>query len=153
MKNFKVTRKGIKLRLERPLSAQEIWNKIMDIQIQALKQLLEEKSLDKWENLFPSLGTSLDYAETLANSYIMLFESARGDVYENNFDSIVHLLLNQVTHRWFNTLMSTLYMMEGELMKTSSESVFELWDLFFTVQTERKCNYISAMELNDLELK
>ena len=50
---MKINRGCIKLKLQRRLSAQEIWNQIMDVHIQALESLLEDKSLDKWKIIFP----------------------------------------------------------------------------------------------------
>lgn len=44
-------------------------------------------------------------------------------------------------------------MMEDELLRTSSDSVFELWDLFFTAQAMREENNVVAMGLINLELK
>lgn len=69
-----ITRKSIKIPLKRPLSAQDIWNQIMDVQIQALESLLEDKSLDKWKIIFPCYGTSLESVESLAREYIESFK-------------------------------------------------------------------------------
>ena len=49
--------------------------------------------------------------------------------------------------------MSTLYMMEEDLMEMSSDSVFILWDILFTCQALRKENNVVAMGLNIFELK
>lgn len=150
---IKVTRKGIKLKLERPLSAQEIWNRIMDIEIQALEKLLEEKSLSKWKTIFPCYGSSLEYTETQAKKYITIFQGLQGNTYNKDPQAVENMLVNRLNLRWFNTLMSTLFMMEDELLRTSSDSVFELWDLFFTAQAMREENNVVAMGLINLELK
>lgn len=150
---IKVTRKGIKLKLERPLSAQEIWNRIMDIEIQALEKLLEEKSLDKWKTIFPCCGSSLEYTETQAKKYITIFQGLQGNTYSKDPQAVENMLVNRLNLRWFNTLMSTLFMTEDELLRTSSDSVFELWDLFFTAQAMREENNVVAMGLINLELK
>lgn len=148
-----ITRKSIKIPLRRPLSAQEIWNRIMDIQIQALESLLEDKDLDKWKIIFPSYGTSLEQVESIAKSYIRQFNELKGDVFNDDYCVIENHLVYRLSARWFNTIMSTLYMMEEDLMETSPYAVFTLWDIFFTCQALRKENHVVAMGLNGLTLK
>lgn len=149
----RITRKSIKIYLKRPLSAQEIWNRIMDIQIQALESLLEDKSLDKWKIIFPCYGTSLEAVESMAREYIAAFQRVQGDTFNNRYEDIETMLVKGLNNRWLNTLMSTLYMMEEDLMEMSSDSVFTLWDIFFTCQALRKENHVVTMGLNIFELK
>lgn len=149
----RITRKSIKIHLKRPLSAQEIWNRIMDIQIQALGSLLEDKSLDKWKIIFPCYGTSLEAVESMAREYIAAFQRVQGDTFNNRYEDIETMLVKGLNNRWLNTLMSTLYMMEEDLMEMSSDSVFTLWDIFFTCQALRKENHVVTMGLNTFELK
>ena len=149
----RITRKSIKIHLKGPLSAQEIWNRIMDIQIQALESLLEDKSLDKWKIIFPCYGTSLEAVESMAREYIAAFQRVQGDTFNNRYEDIEDMLMNGLNNRWLNTLMSTLYMMEEDLMEMSSDSVFTLWDIFFTCQALRKENHMVTMGLNTFELK
>ncbi len=149
----RITRKSIKIHLKRPLSAQEIWNRIMDIQIQALESLLEDKSLDKWKIIFPCYGTSLEAVESMAREYIAAFQRVQGDTFNNRYEDIETMLVKGLNNRWLNTLMSTLYMMEEDLMEMSSDSVFTLWDIFFTCQALRKENHVVTMGLNTFELK
>ena len=63
------------------------------------------------------------------------------------------MLVIGLNQGWFNTIMSTLYMMEEDLMEMSSDSVFTLWDIFFTCQVLREENNVVAMGLNTFELK
>lgn len=149
----RITRKSIKIHLKGPLSAQEIWNRIMDIQIQALESLLEDKSLDKWKIIFLCYGTSLEAVESMAREYIAAFQRVQGDTFNNRYEDIEDMLVNGLNNRWLNTLMSTLYMMEEDLMEMSSDSVFTLWDIFFTCQALRKENHVVTMGLNTFELK
>lgn len=149
----RITRKSIKIHLKRPLSAPEIWNRIMDIQIQALESLLEDKSLDKWKIIFPCYGTSLEAVESMAREYIAAFQRVQGDTFNNRYEDIETMLVKGLNNRWFNTIMSTLYMMEEDLMEMSSDSVFTLWDIFFTCQALRKENHVVTMGLNTFELK
>lgn len=147
----RITRSIIKIPLKRSLSSQEIWNRIIGIQIQALESLIEDKDLSKWENIFPCYGCSLAKAENLAKDYIGKFKNTQGEVFNNEYHKVESLLLSLNT-QWFNTLMSTLYMMEEDLMETSMDSVFTLWDIFFTCQALRKENHVSTMGLNNFKL-
>lgn len=77
----------------------------------------------------------------------------KGDTFNNRYDDIENMLVNGLNQRWFNTIMSILYMMEEDLMEMSSDSVFILWDILFTCQALRKENNVVAMGLNIFELK
>lgn len=149
---MKINRGCIKLKLQRHLSAQEIWNQIMDVHIQALESLLEDKSLDKWKIIFPCYGTSLEAVESMAREYIEAFKRVQGNTFNERYED-VEILIIGLNQRWFNTIMSTLYMMEEDLMEMSSDSVFTLWDILFTCQALRRENNVVAMGLNTFELK
>lgn len=150
---MKISRNTIKLRLQRPLSPKDIWNQIMDIQIQALESLIEEKDLKKWEIIFPCYGTSLSQAEGIAKEYLNFFKSLRGDLFDNDFHVLECALVRNMPPRWFNTIMSTLYMMEEDLMECNAESVHTLWDILFTCQALREEDNVVAMGLNTFKLK
>lgn len=149
---MKINRGCIKLKLQRHLSAQEIWNQIMDVHIQALESLLEDKSLDKWKIIFPCYGTSLEAVESMAREYIEAFKRVQGNTFNERYEDVEMLIIG-LNQRWFNTIMSTLYMMEEDLMEMSSDSVFTLWDILFTCQALRRENNVVAMGLNTFELK
>ena len=85
--------------------------------------------------------------------YIAAFQRVQGDTFNNRYEDIETMLVKGLNNRWFNTIMSTLYMMEEDLMEMSSDSVFTLWDIFFTCQALRKENNVVAMGLNTFELK
>lgn len=125
----------------------------MDVHIQALESLLKDKSLDKWKIIFPCYGTSLEAVESMAREYIEAFKGVQGNTFNERYEDVETMLVTGLNQRWFNTIMSTLYMMEEDLMEMSSDSVFTLWDIFFTCQSLRKENNVVAMGLNTFELK
>ena len=90
---MKINRGCIKLKLQRRLSAQEIWNQIMDVHIQALESLLEDKSLDKWKIIFPCYETSLEAVESMAREYIAAFQRVQGDTFNNRYEDIETMLV------------------------------------------------------------
>lgn len=150
---MKISRNTIKLRLQRPLSPKDIWNQIMDIQIQALESLVEEKDLKKWEIIFPCFGSSLVRAEDIARKYITFFNGLRGDLFDEDFPELEKALVRTMPPRWFSTIMSTLYMMEDDLMECNAESVHTLWDILFTCKALREEDNVVAMGLNTFKLK
>lgn len=64
---------------------------------------------NKWEQVFTESKNRLDNGEQIP--YIL------SDIYYKNV-------------RWFNTLRSTLYIMEEDLLIASQPSVNELWNIF-----------------------
>ena len=120
---MKINRGCIKLKLQRHLSAQEIWNQIMDVHIQALESLLKDKSLDKWKIIFPCYGTSLEAVESMAREYIEAFKGVQGNTFNERYEGVETMLVTGLNQRWFNTIMSTLYMMEEDLMELIPSSL------------------------------
>ena len=125
----------------------------MDVHIQALESLLEDKRLDKWNIIFLCYETSLEVVESMAREYIEAFKRVQGNTFNERYEDVETMLVTGLNQRWFNTIMSTLYMMEEDLMEMSSDSVFTLWDIFFTCQALRKENNVVVMGLNTFELK
>lgn len=105
------------------------------------------------ENYIPLLWNFSRISRIIGKEYIESFKRVKGDTFNNRYDDIENMLVNGLNQRWFNTIMSTLYMMEEDLMEMSSDSVFILWDILFTCQALRKENNVVAMGLNIFELK
>lgn len=105
------------------------------------------------EIIFPCYGTSIEAVESMAREYIEAFKMVQGNTFNERYEDVETMLVTVLNQRWFNTIMSTLYMMEEDLMEMSSDSVFTLWDIFFTCQALRKENNVVAMGLNTFELK
>lgn len=105
------------------------------------------------ENYIPLLWNFSRISRIIGKGIYRILKRVKGDTFNNRYDDIENMLVNGLNQRWFNTIMSTLYMMEEDLMEMSSDSVFILWDILFTCQALRKENNVVAMGLNIFELK
>lgn len=142
MKSYK------KLALRRPLTKLNIFHLILDINIQALDGLIEEDDLKKWEILMDNYQSSLEEVKKRALEI-------RGDLIclrevSKNAKIVPLISLQGMDTRWYNTLKSTLYMMEGDLILENQESINELWGDFFYVDEQRTDNMIKPLEIRKL---
>lgn len=142
MKSYK------KLALRRPLTKLNIFHLILDINIQALDGLIEEDDLKKWEILMDNYQSSLEEVKKRAleirDDLICLREVSK------NAKIVPLISLQGLETRWYNTLKSTLYMMEGDLILENQESINELWGDFFYVDEQRTDNMIKPLEIRKL---
>ena len=130
--------------ISRSLSQDEIWHRILEINIKALESLLEDNDNDinRWRFLLTNYQSSVE--ETRENAKILK------EILENQYKSpgISITFLRGVSSNWLNTFKSTLYMMEEDLIENSPEGVFNLWDIFFRVEEERGLTYSKSLKLN-----
>lgn len=122
------------IRLSRGLSPDEIWHRILEINIKALDSLLEDgdNDINKWRFLLTNYQSSVEETKQNARFLKSLFENQ----YRKAGISIT--FLRTVSINWLNTFKSTLYMMEEDLIENSPEGVFHLWNLFFSIEEERE---------------
>ena len=134
------------IKLSRSLSQDEIWHRILEINIKALESLLEENDNDinRWRFLLTNYQSSVE--DTRENARILK------EILENQYKSpgISITFLRGISSNWLNTFKSTLYMMEEDLIENSPEGVFNLWDLFFRVEEERGLTYSKSLKLNTI---
>ena len=135
-----------KLSLQSHLSAQDIWNQIMEVQIEAFQSLLEEKSLNKWENILTCFDRTLEYAENLAQEYINTFRSLQGNVYYEDYNKVYNFMTH-VNERWFRSIGHILYQLEDMFMANNPEAIRELWDDYFSWKGQREIYDTEAMRI------
>ena len=132
------------IKLSRSLSQDEIWHRILEINIKALESLLEDNDNDinRWRFLLTNYQSSVE--ETRENAKLLK------EILENQYKKpgISITFLRGISSNWLNTFKSTLYMMEEDLIENSPEGVFNLWDLFFRVEEERGLTYSKSLKLN-----
>ena len=132
------------IKLSRSLSQDEIWHRILEINIKALESLLEDNDNDinRWRFLLTNYQSSVE--ETRENAKLLK------EILENQYKSpgISITFLRGISSNWLNTFKSTLYMMEEDLIENSPEGVFNLWDIFFKVEEERGLTYSKQLKLN-----
>lgn len=134
------------IRLSSGLSPDEIWHRILEINIKALDSLLEDgdNDINKWRFLLTNYQSSVEETKQNARFLKSLFENQ----YRKSGISIT--FLRTVSINWLNTFKSTLYMMEEDLIENSPEGVFHLWNLFFSIEEERGDSYSKSLKLNSI---
>lgn len=123
------------------LTQEDIWKNILEINIQAIYNLLESNDLDKWEFLLNNFQSSIEDVKGLAYNWIDSFRT------EQNREYINKTFLRRLPLRWLNTFKTTLYIMEEDLIQHSSEGVYNLWNTFFEIEEDRNLNYSINLNL------
>lgn len=123
------------------LTQEDIWKNILEINIQAIYNLLESNDLDKWEFLLNNFQSSIEDVKGLAYNWIYSFRT------EQNKGYVSRTFLRKLPLRWLNTFKTTLYIMEEDLIQHSSEGVYNLWNTFFEIEEDRNLNYSINLNL------
>ena len=123
------------------LTQEDIWKNILEINIQAIYNLLESNDLDKWEFLLNNFQSSIEDVKGLAYHWIDSFRT------EQNREYISRTFLRKLPIKWLNTFKTTLYIMEEDLIQHSSEGVYNLWNTFFEIEEDRNLSYSINLNL------
>ena len=134
--------------LRRPLTKLNIFSMILDINIQALDNLLESDDLKKWEILMDNYQSSLEEVKKRAKQIREDLQMLKTVV--KNAKIVPLISLQGMDTKWYNTLKSTLYIMEEDLIIESQESVNELWGDFFYVDEQRTDNLSKPLNIRSL---
>lgn len=141
----------IKPLLRTNLSPVAILKLILDINIQAIEEVLNENKGNPgvYARTILELGGTLEDIPKMGNNWILLFKDALEKLIENEqipkFLSYVFL----ENMRWFNTLRSTLYIMEEDLLIASQPSVNILWNYFFEVEDDLRGNFVKKLKIRE----
>lgn len=137
--------KTFKISSLKPITRIQIWHMILDINIQAIQKLIEGGDLNQWELLLENHNSSLEEVQKLAKKRLDFYMAVRKD------PVIPISSLIKMDTKWFNTLRSTLFMLEEELiLRTGSLAVWEMWDIFFKIEEARKFNYMTPLQIESL---
>lgn len=131
--NFRLLRKDLK--------TVEIYRMILSTNILALEELKLKKDYKEWKLLIDNYQSSNEEIELLINNKIKEFK----EQYTLSISTISTRYLMQMDIKWYNTLKSTLYIMEDELIDKYQNSVINLWALFFEVDILRKETFVKPL--------
>lgn len=133
--------------IKKPLSMYEILDMVLSINIEAIEETLREGSVDKWGFLLENYQSSIDEVKNNANRIKGVYMDIRDDIQGNNYLNITKAL-NIIPLKWLNTLKYTLYLIEPDLLFQKSHSgVWDLWDLFFSVEENSGMNYVKPLNI------
>lgn len=133
--------------IKKPLSMYEILDMVLSVNIEAIEETLREGSVDKWGFLLENYQGSIDEVKNNANRIKGVYMDIRDDIQGNNYLNITKALSN-IPLKWLNTLKYTLYLIEPDLLFQKSHSgVWDLWDLFFSVEENSGMNYVKPLNI------
>ena len=125
---LKVSELNIAYKLQKEqLTVKELFDLILDINLMALRNLEIEvlTNENKYQDIvkaFDIKGPVLDEIQKLKSLY-KEFKDSRGLPYES---------ISKLPIKWYMTLMSTLYEVEGLIILDNFMIVQELWEFFFS---------------------
>lgn len=133
--------------IKKPLSMYEILDMVLSVNIEAIEETLREGSVDKWGFLLENYQSSIDEVKNNANRIKGVYMDIKDDIQGNNYLNITKALSN-IPLKWLNTLKYTLYLIEPDLLFQKSHSgVWDLWDLFFSVEENSGMNYVKPLNI------
>ena len=133
--------------IKKPLSMYEILDMVLSVNIEAIEETLREGSVDKWGFLLENYQSSIDEVKNNANRIKGVYMGIRDDIQGNNYLNITKALSN-IPLKWLNTLKYTLYLIEPDLLFQKSHSgVWDLLDLFFSVEENSGMNYVKPLNI------
>lgn len=109
------------------------------------KAIYDISDIREWKILMDNFEIPPDEVINIKTSIIGLYQNIRDWVKENG-KLPVHI--NEISTNWYNTLKSTLYMIEPELIKSGKTTqVYDLWDWFFEQDVIRHDTYIDRLKI------
>ena len=135
------------------LSAVSIFQMILDINIQAIEEVQKENQEGYSSEYLPlilAMSQGISGIKNISEIWKKTFQEYKRAL-DNCETSIYSILIDLygINPRWFNTLRSTLYIMEEDLLVASQPSVIYLWDQFFQVEDHFKVNFTKNLKIRD----
>lgn len=141
----------IKPLLRTNLSSVAIFKLILDINIQAIREVRDENKENPGEyaKTILELGGTLADISKMGNKWEQVFTESKNRL--DNGEQIPYILsdIYYKNVRWFNTLRSTLYIMEEDLLIASQPSVNELWNIFFEIEEDLQGNFVRKLKIRE----
>lgn len=141
----------IKSLLRTNLSSVAIFKLILDINIQAIREVRDENKENPGEyaKTILELGGTLADIPKMGNKWEQVFTESKNRL--DNGEQIPYILsdIYYKNVRWFNTLRSTLYIMEEDLLIASQPSVNELWNIFFEIEEDLQGNFVRKLKIRE----
>ena len=130
------------------LSTSELFIYILDINIQSIKELLETGDFSKWDPVFDAYEVNYHILNEEANKVLSTY---KGMVkYCEAYSQVPIDNLKTLGSCWYNTLKSTLYMVEPILLEKEPFILYninKLWDIFLEIDSERWDNFIKPLNI------
>lgn len=130
------------------LTSEKVLLMVLDINIESIEGILFDKTKEKWELLYYNYGISekifREQAAEIANTYRFMKNHIL------TYNDIPTMMLKTLKVTWYNTLKSTLFMLEPQLLEEEPFALYainKLWDIFLEIDYNRKDNFINLLNL------
>lgn len=137
-----------KIRITPALTPEKVLLMVLDINIKSIEGILFDKTKEKWELLYYNYGISekifREQAAEIANTYRFMKNHIL------TYNNIPTMMLKTLKVTWYNTLKSTLFMLEPQLLEEEPFALYainKLWDIFLEIDYNRKDNFINLLNL------
>lgn len=137
-----------KIRITPALTSEKVLLMVLDINIESIEGILFDKTKEKWELLYYNYGISekifREQAAEIANTYRFMKNHIL------TYNDIPTMMLKTLKVTWYNTLKSTLFMLEPQLLEEEPFALYainKLWDIFLEIDYNRKDNFINLLNL------
>lgn len=139
-----------KIRITPALTPEKVLLMVLDINIESIEGILFDKTRKKWKLLYYNYDIHeeifREQAAGIANTYRFLINH----ILINN--NIPTMMLKTLKVTWYNTLKSTLFMLEPQLLEEEPFALYainKLWDIFLEIDYNRKDNFINPLNLKN----
>lgn len=138
-----------KIKINSTLTPEKILIMVLDINIESIEDLLFDKSIkEKWKLLWDNYDIHGDIFKEQAINIANMYRFLRSHIIKYN--DIPTLSLKTLKSTWYNTLKSTLFMLEPQLLEEEPFSLYainKLWDIFLEIDYNRKDNFINPLNI------
>ena len=109
----------------------ELLKFLVDINIEALEELLVDKELKEWDLLLENFQSSRNQLKQLIRDQLDLYYRLQKEEHPTEY-------LEVIKPKWRNILMETLFILEEEFYaQGKNEAVVELWGKFFSLEQDK----------------
>lgn len=109
------------------------------------KAIYEISDIQEWKILMDNFEITSSEIINIKDSMINLYQNIKNQMKETGK---LPAHINEISTKWYNTLKSTLYMIEPELIKSGKTTqVYDLWDWFFEQDMIRHDTYIDRLKI------
>lgn len=137
-----------KIRITPALTSEKVLLMVLDINIESIEGILFDKTKEKWELLYYNYDISekifREQAAEIANTYRFMKNHIL------TYNDIPTMMLKTLKVTWYNTLKSTLFMLEPQLLEEEPFALYainKLWDIFLEIDYIREDNFIYPLDL------
>lgn len=116
-----------------PLSYNQIISLILDINIEAIQKALKDNDFQA----LGILGISKEHIEKEAKNISEYFTHIKGIINSRfSYEGFIKSSINEIDRLWFNTLKSTLYTIEYDLISMNIDNypvIMDIWRMFLDI--------------------